>query len=546
MRRRLAGIILLLATMAGGGVASAAERRPLKLLLIGDYPLQRLEVYANMGLLDRLLDSLSADQFQWKVAYAGVPGAVTYAFNAAPAALAGHRPDYVAVAYGQLDLVLTAARRDPAVFEQNLTQLLNLVAQHAPAAKVVLMTSIPFADGYRNGDAALDVPGGWDSALESNVNSVTRRMAQERSLPLLDLHEIIRSWGRERLLDGKGQMPNSSGRQLLAHTICEGIARLALRDLQNSAAPDAERTRRRPLNEAPEMGRRNSAGTDAKLPRFAEPPQAELTLLGDSVTALSLGLPVLTGRFEDALSRQCENQLLWNVVNMGVGGETSEAAGRRVEDVLNTCRPDYITVSYGLNDMGFTDAKKDPKVFEKNLRALVEAISAHAARPQIILLTCTPFRDDRHFWKDDPVFQAKGGLNVVLDREINAATRRLAVERKLPLLDMFRYFTAAGHETLISNDGVHPSAEGGRLMAEKLYAGLGAFARARVLKIPEAMQAEDRARALVTEGVGLVTRDRKRAGEKAEAAAEMCPYLAEAAALLAQLKQLFATEGDAR
>jgi hypothetical protein len=83
-------------------------------------------------------------------------------------------------------------------------------------------------------------------------------------------------------------------------------------------------------------------------------------------------------------------------------------------------------------------------------------------------------------------------------------------------------------------------------MAEKLYAGLGAFARARVLKIPEAMQAEDRARALVTEGVGLVTRDRKRAGEKAEAAAEMCPYLAEAAALLAQLKQLFATEGDAR
>jgi len=210
-----------------------------------------------------------------------------------------------------------------------------------------------------------------------------------------------------------------------------------------------------------------------------------------------------------------------------VGGEAVPGALARIKTVLDECKPDYITVSYGLNDMGLKEVKAEPQYFEQQLRALIKAIQTHPAKPQILLLTSTPFRDDIHFFKDDPAIKAKGGPNAMLHREINAATRRIAKELNLPLFDMYRLFMDNGHEKLISKDGVHPSTEGGRLLADKLQQWLAQYVRVREFKDESALANVQKAKALVTEAEGLKVKDAPGAQVKLCEAAEMCPYLAE-------------------
>ncbi len=540
--------------------------------LIGDWPIQRLEVYARTGVLDRLLNRLCDDQLRWHTTYAGVPGAATYALRA-PLGTHQHPPDIVAVSYGQLDVVLTEAGKDPVVFERNLGRLTARIREQCPQATLVLMTSIPFRE---EAAAHLPVParpGGWEALLETNANRVTRHMAHTNGWPLLDLHRVFGDHGAQRLLSPPDRFPNAPGRQLLARTICEGLAQLArARLLEEPAAlqaqaratellaqsgplvADAPARAWALLREAADLCPYQASlhvAMDALAPRagLAAAPrhvstpiaplegvrQLRLVLLGDSVTALSLGQPAMTGAFEAALTAECGDRLLWDVVNQGVGGETAPMALRRIQRVLDQCQPDVITVSYGLNDLGFTAAKTDSRVFETSLRALLDAIQTHPCRPTVILLTATPFRDDIHFLKDDPAIQAGHGINAMLASQINSMTTRIAQERDLPLLDMFRLLMAADPATTISKDGVHPSAAGGKLLAEHIPHAIGRYICARELKLAEAGAAEERARALLREARDRLPGDPATARARLEAAALACPYLPEIHALFGAL-----------
>ena len=254
----------------------------------------------------------------------------------------------------------------------------------------------------------------------------------------------------------------------------------------------------------------------------------KLVMLGDSVTQSRLApegdkVPQLT---EKSLSKHLSGRLAWTVVNAGVGSETAEGGLRRVAGVLTRETPQFVTIAYGLNDC----RRKDPKWFEQEMRALIDEIAKHPSKPQLIVLTATPFVNEHHAYSADPFYAGQGGLDAFLDRQMNAVTRRLAAERRLPLIDVHRAFLRmADWQNLIQNDGVHPTVEGNRLISEEVARGLGAYVEARLSSESKAANAEKSARAKLAQAVKAASSpaNRDEAYKLLQDAADLCPYLAE-------------------
>jgi len=254
----------------------------------------------------------------------------------------------------------------------------------------------------------------------------------------------------------------------------------------------------------------------------------KLVMLGDSVTLSSRApegskLPQLV---QKGLNEASGGRVAWTVVNAGVGGETAEGGSRRVSGVLNRETPQLITVSYGLND----SRKKDPAWFATQMRALLDTIAKHPSKPQVVVLTASPFVNERHFFTKDPFYAGVGGLDAFLDRQLNAATRKLAAERGLPLIDVHRAFLRAPEwQKLILPDGVHLTPEGNRVVAAEVSRALAAFVEARSNPKSKAAIDEKAARAKLDLARKALADPAKRADAQkllAEAAA-LCPYLAD-------------------
>ena len=265
---------------------------------------------------------------------------------------------------------------------------------------------------------------------------------------------------------------------------------------------------------------------------------AKLVMLGDSVT-LSADSPEgkkLRDCTERALNALSKGRPAWTVVNKGVGGETSEGGLGRVAGILATDKPDFLTLAYGLNDARNHSADW----FKAKYTALVDAAGKGQTPPRLVLVTATPFVNDRHAWGKDPFFVKAGGLDRFLDRDLNGVTRTLAVERGLPLCDLHRHFLAEPkYAQFIRPDGVHMLAEGNEFAGARIAACVQAVWLAKVARDAAAVDAEEKAKAKLAAARKAIEaapgQPSKEAADALKEAGELCPYLAETAALLDKL-----------
>jgi lysophospholipase L1-like esterase len=264
----------------------------------------------------------------------------------------------------------------------------------------------------------------------------------------------------------------------------------------------------------------------------------KLVMFGDSVT-LSKSAPdgdKVPQLVEKALNARFAGRIAWTVVNAGQGSETAEGGLRRVAGVLTKEKPQFVTIAYGLNDVG----KKDPKWFEAQMTALMDAVQKHPSKPQLVVLTATPLVNETHFYGKDPFFVPFGGPDAFLDRQLNAVARRLAAARKLPLIDVHRAFVRAPEwQKLIQSDGVHPTVDGNRLVGECVAKGLSAYIEAAASSKSKAADAEKSARAKLAEAKKAATASpakRASALKLLADAADLCPYLAEVWSALDELE----------
>ena len=204
-----------------------------------------------------------------------------------------------------------------------------------------------------------------------------------------------------------------------------------------------------------------------------------LLTFGDSVTAARGSTPT----YSDIL----KSELLFreqpiNVINAGVPGNTTEMALKRfTTDVLQK-QPDIVIVMFGINDAAVDVWKNPPAVearvslqtYRANLRSLVQTLKQQGKR--VVLMTPNPlsWTDTTRKLYGKPPYKVEhpDGFNEVL-RGYVQAVRDLASELGVALVDLFTLFKTQEASYSLENsslcpDGMHPSFEGQRLIADAL------------------------------------------------------------------------------
>ncbi len=186
---------------------------------------------------------------------------------------------------------------------------------------------------------------------------------------------------------------------------------------------------------------------EPNLPSVPEAPDYTGTIvaLGNSLTA---GLGVAEDQAYPAL---LEKRLTaagnpYQVVNAGISGETSSGALSRVKWVL-TLKPDIIILETGAND-GLRGI--DPQLVEKNIREIVKILKGEDV---IVVLAGM-----RMFENMGPEYTAA----------FNGIYPRVADDEDLILIPFFLE-GVAGIRKYNQDDGIHPTAEGYRLITDLVY-----------------------------------------------------------------------------
>jgi len=209
-----------------------------------------------------------------------------------------------------------------------------------------------------------------------------------------------------------------------------GLAALAASVLLACGAPDTPRT------------------PDRSAPPVQSAPV--ILVVGTSLTA-GLGLDP-SDAYPAVLQQLIDSAgLNYEVVNRGVSGETSAGAVQRVEWLLQ--QPVAVLVlETGAND-GLRGL--DPDSLRSNLRTIIEAARAQDPTPAILLLG----------------MEAPPNLGADYTARFRAVYADVAREFDLPLVP-FLLAGVGGVDSLNQADGIHPTAEGQRMVAHLVWASL--------------------------------------------------------------------------
>lgn len=181
-----------------------------------------------------------------------------------------------------------------------------------------------------------------------------------------------------------------------------------------------------------------------------------IVFLGDSLTA-GYGLPGEQAfpALLEAMLR--EKNLQVTVVNAGISGDTTAGGLRRIDWLLKQ-QPDIVVVGLGAND-GLRATELETSA--ANLDAIVEKSQAAGAKVLLLGMLIPP----------------NYGLKYA--NQFRDLYPKLAKERKVALVP-FLLEGVAGNPLLNLGDGIHPNAEGQRIVARNVLPELEKLVRAEV------------------------------------------------------------------
>ena len=214
----------------------------------------------------------------------------------------------------------------------------------------------------------------------------------------------------------------------------------------------------------------------ATFSQAAESKRLTIVAFGDSITAPRDG--VVT--YSDVLRKELSSKNV-EVINAGIGGNTTEHAKKRFEKDVLAHSPDIAIIQFGNNDAA-VDVWKDPPAtgprvpladYVKNLSEMIATLKTKKAR--VILVSPLPTRWTEKLREmygkppydpDDP-----DGFNF-LKKEYLAELRTLGKKYDVPVVDLYsayyRYAEKAHSMDELFTDGMHPNDQGHRIEAELL------------------------------------------------------------------------------
>lgn len=183
------------------------------------------------------------------------------------------------------------------------------------------------------------------------------------------------------------------------------------------------------------------AACSSKTKEQALPAGSVVLALGDSLTQ---GAGVTR---EEAWPDLLANKTGWVVVNGGVNGDTSEAALRRLPNLLEQHNPVLVLVALGGNDM-LRHIPQQQTV--ANLEQILTLIKAHGAKP-VLLETPNP------------------SLMGAVFQNLSAPDfyRKVAEEQQVPLIE--DAIAEVISDPKLKGDPLHPNAAGHMRLSEKIF-----------------------------------------------------------------------------
>lgn len=170
-----------------------------------------------------------------------------------------------------------------------------------------------------------------------------------------------------------------------------------------------------------------------------------ITVLGDSLAA-GLGVPAeeaFPARLQERLRREGYD---YRVVNAGVSGDTTAGGLRRVSWVLRT-QPDIVIVALGAND-GLRG--QPPRAMRDNLETIVKQLQAAGVRVLLAGMRMPP------------------NYGAEYTRQFAAVFPEVARRTGVPLMP-FLLDGVAAQAAMLQSDGIHPSAAGHQIIADRLW-----------------------------------------------------------------------------
>ena len=186
-----------------------------------------------------------------------------------------------------------------------------------------------------------------------------------------------------------------------------------------------------------------------------------VVMFGDSTTDRGMPLAV-----EKQLQTLMPSKLQRpRLINAGKGGDNATSALDRLKRDVLAHHPDIVTVAFGLNDVGV----RMPDQYNRSLKKIVKTLND--ANIDVVLMTSTPFNNERHGWGKRKEFLELGGLDEYMDKAYCEKVRELVDGKSILLCDLHAIFQAEVMQdpdqvdALVSSDGVHLTAEGYTLIA---------------------------------------------------------------------------------
>lgn len=197
-------------------------------------------------------------------------------------------------------------------------------------------------------------------------------------------------------------------------------------------------------------------------------PGDKVAFLGDSITQAGQGSP--GGYCQLVVSGLAANGVKAELIGAGISGHKSNDMLARLDhDVLDK-KPQWMTLSCGVNDVWHGDKGVPLEDYQKNITSIVD--KAQAAGVKVVILTSTMIGEDQ----PNPNNQKLVAYNDFL--------RSLAKDKKCLLADLNAEMQSALAEAMktqpkpangkyLTADGVHMNSAGNQMMAMGVLKGLG-------------------------------------------------------------------------
>ncbi len=221
-----------------------------------------------------------------------------------------------------------------------------------------------------------------------------------------------------------------------------------------------------------------------------------IVCFGDSVTRgitrVKGRLRIIKDNYPDLLRERLAPREV-EVVNQGVFNDDSEQLKRRLAADVLSLNPDYVIIQIGGNDCNFhwqEIADRPNQVhapivplgdYADNVRKIVADIATAGSTP--ILSTLLPLDPARYYQFLTTIYGTAISHWIAVCGGIehwhgmyNRILKQLADSLHCALIDVRRAFKQAGElSALLSDDGIHPTAEGYRVFSDAVHEGLLVF-----------------------------------------------------------------------